>query len=69
MPRFTKVVLLAGIAFGALQLRNVAKGWQEAKKPDAPAAAAELLPAPEPNPEATALLKSARERLSQWQSI
>jgi hypothetical protein len=61
--------LLAGIAFGALQLRNVAKGWQEAKKPDAPAAAAELLPAPEPNPEATALLKSARERLSQWQSI
>ena len=69
LPRLTKVVLLAGIAFGALQLWNVAKGWQETKTADAPPAAAEPLPAPEPNPEATALLKTARERLSQWQTI
>ncbi|OAI55357.1 hypothetical protein AYO47_02520 [Planctomyces sp. SCGC AG-212-M04] len=66
----TKAVLFAAIAFGALQLRNVARGWQEpaAKAPPA-GKAPEAAPAPEPNPEAVALVKAARDRLSKWQSI
>jgi len=70
LPRFTKAVLFVAIAFGALQLRNVARGWQEPATKAAPAdKAPETAPAPEPNADAVALVKSARERLSKWQSI
>jgi len=70
LPRFTKAVLLVAIAFGALQLRNVARGWQE---PASKAATAENVPqaaeAPDSNPDALALVRAARERLLKWQSI
>ncbi|WP_145034314.1 hypothetical protein [Caulifigura coniformis] len=57
------------IAFGALQLRNVASGWQEPSNKPAEAETAKPAEIPEANPEATALIKAARERLSKWQSI
>jgi outer membrane lipoprotein-sorting protein len=70
LPRLTKAILFVAIAFGALQLWNVAKGWQG---PPAKAAPAEKIPqsaeAPEPNPDAVALVRAARERLLKWQSI
>lgn len=70
LPRLTKAVLFVAIAFGALQLRNVARGWQEPASKAAPGdKAPETAPAPDPNPDAVALVKAARERLLKWQSI
>src|SRR5690349_14808717 len=67
LPRLTKAILFVAIAFGALQLWNVAKGWQG---PPAKAAPAEKIPqsaeAPEPNPDAVAVVRAARERLLKW---
>jgi hypothetical protein len=70
LPRLTKAVLFGAIAFGGLQVWNVAKGWQEPASKGAPAdKAPQPALAPEPNPDAVALVKAARERLSKWQSI
>jgi len=69
LPRLTKAVLLVAIAFGALQLRNVASGWQEPANKPGEAETAKPAEAPEANPDAVALVKAARERLSKWQSI
>jgi outer membrane lipoprotein-sorting protein len=70
LPRFTKAVLFVAVAFAALQLRNVAKGWQEPATKATPAdKAPQTAEAPDPNPDAVALVKAARERLSKWQSI
>jgi hypothetical protein len=70
LPRLTKAALLVAIAFGALQLRSVAKAWQEPAAKAAPAdKAAQPAEAPDPNPDAVTLVKAARARLSRWQSI
>ncbi len=70
LPRFSKAALILAITFAALQLRNVASGWQEPASPQpAPHQASESAAAPAANPEATALVQAARQRLASWRSI
>jgi hypothetical protein len=70
LPRLTVTILLVAMAFGALQLRNVATGWQDAAGGSkGPSAADTAAINPEPDAEATALVRAAREQLSKWQSI
>jgi hypothetical protein len=73
LPRFTAPVMIAFIAICSLLLRNTARAWQDdqdaSKLPITSNSATATEPPPVADPEATQLVRTARDRLSQWQSV